>query len=50
MYPSQSALRYRVYTYSQRKHEILMLYKHDLYEMIGMEKNEIKKHLIRKRI
>jgi hypothetical protein len=50
MYPSQSALRYTVYTYSQRKHEILMLYKHDLYNMIEMEKNEVKKYLMEKRI
>jgi hypothetical protein len=50
MYPSQNALRYTVYTYSQRKHEILMLYKHDLYNMIEMEENEIKEYLMEKRI
>ena len=50
MYPSQNALRYTVFTYSQRKHEILMLYRHDLYNMVEMEENEIKEYLIRKRI
>lgn len=50
MYPSQNALRYSVHTYSKNKHEIMMLYLHDLYEMIGMKDNKIKEYLCDKRI
>ena len=50
MYPSQNARRYSVYTYSEKKHEIMMLYLHDLYEMIEMDKGKIKDYLRGKRI
>nr|AAU84270.1 hypothetical protein GZ9C4_26 [uncultured archaeon GZfos9C4] len=50
MYPSENALRYSVYTYTEKKDEIIMLYLHDLYEMIEMEGNEIKEYLMERRI
>lgn len=50
MYPTQNTLRYSVYAYSEKKHEILVLYLHDLYEMLGLEGNKIKGYLRGKRI
>ena len=51
LYPSQNALRYcgSRFIHTQRR-EIIMLYLHDLYEMIEMPNNEIKEHLKGKRI
>jgi hypothetical protein len=49
-YPSQNALRHSLYTYATKKHEVILLYLHDLYTMINMEDKMIKDYLIGRRI
>jgi len=48
MYPSQNALRHSLYTYTRKRHEIIILYLHDLYRMVEKENSEIKGYLTRK--
>ena len=47
-YPSQNALRHLIYTYTKTRHEVIILYLHDLYKMLGMKDDEIKGYLMRK--
>ena len=49
-YPSQNAIRHSLYTYAYKNHEIIMLYLHDLYRMVGKKDDEIKFYLMRKMI
>ena len=48
-YPSQNALRYSIYTHAKKKHEIIILYLHDLYRMIKMNKDDAVREYLRGR-
>ena len=47
-YPSQNAMQHSLYTYAYKKHEIIILYLHDLYRLVEKNDNEVKGYLKRK--
>lgn len=50
MYPSQNAIRYCVHAYSEKRQEIMMLYLHDLYNILKMNNEDIFEYLGDKRV
>ena len=47
-YLSQNAIRHSLYTFAYKKHEVIILYLHDLYRMVGKNDDEVKSYLMRK--
>lgn len=50
MYPSENAMKYAVYTFAEKRREIITLYLQDLYRMILMNQNKLLDFLKQQRI